>query len=69
MNEEINELYKSHSDGQRKYTYFLLAVSASVVAFAMQKTEGLKLTYSLIPLGMSIILFGISFYFGARSLN
>ncbi len=62
------EIHRQHRTGQDKYTYFLLAVTASVVAFAVQKTDDLKITYSLIPLGFAILLWGLSFYFGIKNL-
>lgn len=65
---ELMELHKQHRTGQEKYTYFLLAVTASAVAFAIQKTDGLKITYSLIPLGGAVLLWGLSFYFGVKNL-
>lgn len=62
------EIHRQHRTGQDKYTYFLLAVTASAVAFAVQKTAGLKITYSLIPLGAAVLLWGLSFYFGVKNL-
>lgn len=66
---DLLQFHKQHSIGQERYTYFLLAVTASAVAFAVQKTGGLKITYSLIPLGAAIFLWGISFYCGVKNIN
>ncbi|MEE8058516.1 MAG: hypothetical protein V3T17_11870 [Pseudomonadales bacterium] len=66
--EELLEIHKQHRTGQDKYTYFLLAVTASAVAFSIQKTDGLKITCSLIPLGVAVLFWGISFYFGVKNL-
>ena len=62
--EALLEMIRQHRTGQDKYSYFLLAVTASAVAFAVQKTDGLGITYSLIPLGAAVLLWGLSFYFG-----
>jgi hypothetical protein len=62
------EIHKQHRTGQDKYTYFLLAVAASAVAFSVQKTDGMKIAYSLIPLGGAILLWGLSFYFGVKNI-
>ncbi len=65
---ELLEIHKQHRSGQDKYTYFLLAVTASAVAFAVQKTSGLSLSWSMLPLGFAVLLWGISFYFGCKNL-
>ena len=65
---ELLELHKRHQIGQEKYTYFLLAVTASAVTFAIQKTDGLIITLSLLPLGGAVLLWGLSFYFGIKNL-
>ncbi len=67
-NSELLELQKQHQITQDKYTYFLLAITASAIAFSIQKTETLKITYSLIPLGFAVLVWGISFYFGVKSI-
>jgi hypothetical protein len=65
---DLMELHRQHRTGKDKYTYFLLAVTASAVAFAIQKTDGSKITYSLLPLGAAVLLWGLSFYFGVKDL-
>jgi hypothetical protein len=67
-NQDLMEIHRQHSTGQDKYTYFLLAVTASAVAFAVQKTSGLKITYSLFPLAFAVLLWGVSFFFGCKNL-
>jgi hypothetical protein len=67
--QSLIELHKQHRTGHDKYTYFLLAVTASAVAFAVQKTTGIKITWSLIPIGIAVIFWGCSFYFGCRNLQ
>ena len=62
------EIHRQHRSGQDKYTYFLLAITASVVAFSVQKTSGLKLVWPMLPLGFAVLFWGISFYFGCKSL-
>jgi len=63
---EIFELYKQHQTGQDKYTYFLLATAAAAIAFAVQKTEGLRLSWWLLPSGAAILCRGASFSSDAR---
>ena len=66
--QDLLEIHKQHRTGQDKYTYFLLAVTASAVAFSVQKTTGLKITFSLLPLAAAVLFWGISFYFGCKNL-
>lgn len=66
--QDILEIHKQHRTGQDKYTYFLLAVTASAVAFAVQKTSDITITWSLFPLGLAVLLWGISFFFGCKNL-
>ena len=68
-NKELFELYKQHATGQEKYTYFLLAAAASALAFAVQKTADLCLSWWLLPAGAAALAWGISFYFGCRNLT
>src|SRR3972149_4298959 len=67
--QSLIEIHKQHRTGQDKYTYFLLAVTASAVAFSVQKTTGLKLSWSQLPLGMAVLMWGLSFYFGCKNLT
>jgi len=67
-NKEIFEMYKQHHAGQDKYTYFLLATTAAAMAFAVQKTEGLLLSWWLLPVGLAIVCWGVSFFFGCKHL-
>lgn len=68
VDEQLIEIHRQHRTGQDKYSYFLLAVTASAVAFAVKNTDGLKITYSLIPLGAAVLLWCVSFYFGVKNL-
>ena len=68
VDNDLIEIHRQHRTGQEKYTYFLLAVTASAIAFAVQKTSGLKLTWSMVPLGLAVVLWGLSFYFGCKNL-
>lgn len=62
------ELRREHQAAKDKYTYFLLAVAASAVAFAVQKTSGLRLSYWLLPVGIAAACWGVSFFFGCKNL-
>lgn len=65
----IKELHQQLNTTVHKYTYFLLAVSAAAVAYAIKLTTGSILSYSMLPLGLAILNWGLSFYSGCRQLN
>lgn len=67
--EKIIELHKQQSESQSKYTYFLLAVAASALAFSVQKTTGQKLSWSMLPLGLADLCWGISFFLGCKYVS
>ena len=54
---------------QDKYTYFLLAVSASAIALSVQITKDDIFSINLIPLGLAVIFWALSFYFGCRYIQ
>ena len=66
---ELLELYKQHRAGQDKYAYLLMAIVASAIAFTVNKTTGLKVTFTDVPLGLSVVFWGLSFYFGCKYIN
>lgn len=67
--ENLRELYKQSRSTQDKFTYFLLAVSASAIAFSVQQVSDRTFGYSLIPLGVALLLWGISFYCGCLNIK
>ena len=67
--EKIMELHKQHRESQSKYTYFILAVAASAIAFAVQKTSGSTYTWFQLPLGGAITFWSLSFYYGCRNID
>ena len=68
MNNAISELHKAHQTGQEKYTYFLLAAAGAAIGFAIQKTEGLTLSWWLLPVALATVCWGLSFYFGCKNV-
>jgi len=69
VQEETIELYRQLRTSQDKYAYFLLAAVGASIAFALNQTQGLSLEKSQIPLAISILLWGLSFFFGCRHLQ
>ncbi len=57
-------LFKAHRDTQEKYCYFLLAASGAAIGFALSQTQNAKISWWQIPLGISVLFWGLSFIFG-----
>ena len=66
--DDLQYPHQQHRVGQDKYTYFLLAVTASAIAFAVQKTDTSIITSSLIPIGIAVLSWCGSFYCGCKNL-
>jgi len=60
-------LSKQLAEAQTKYTYFLLAVAASAIALVVQRTTGRSLNLSMIPLGLAVLCWSVSFFSGCRN--
>lgn len=60
-------LSKQLAEAQSKYTYFLLAVAASAIALAIQRTTGCPLNWNMIPLGLAVACWAGSFFAGCRN--
>lgn len=67
--EQTMELYRQLRTSQDKYVYFLLAAVGAAIAFALNQTQGLAISESQIPLGISITSWGLSFFFGCQNLG
>lgn len=67
--EEIRQLHNQLRTSQDKYVYFLLAVTASAIAFSVQITKDSIFSLTLIPLGISVICWALSFFCGCRHIQ
>jgi hypothetical protein len=67
--EKYLEVYRQLRSHQDKYIYFMLAASASAIAYALNRAQDKPLTLFLIPWGLALLLWGMSFYFGCRHLQ
>jgi len=67
--EYLLEVYRQQRTHQDKYIYFILAAAASAIAYALNRAQDRSLTPILIPWGIALLLWGLSFYFGCRHLN
>ncbi|MDN8616454.1 hypothetical protein [Variovorax ginsengisoli] len=69
LDDKLTDLHKLHAAGQEKYTYFVLAASGASIAFAVQKTEGLPLSWWLVPAGLAVLSWAASFWLGVRAID
>ncbi len=65
--DSMQEIHNQYYNEQHKYTYFMLAAAVSAIGFAIQKTSGMKITYSMLPAGFAVISWGLSFFCGAQN--
>lgn len=68
MTSELKKhLSQQLAEAQSKYTYFLLAIAASAIALAVQRTTGRSLAWSMVPLGLAVACWAGSFFAGCRN--
>lgn len=67
--ENLREVFKALREAQNRYAYFLLAAAGAAIGFALNKTEDLGLEWSQVPLGIAVLAWALSFYFGCRQLS
>lgn len=65
--ENVREVYRNLQSSQDKYIYFILASTVAAIGFSITQTQDLALSYTQIPLGLSLICWGLSFFFGCRN--
>lgn len=67
--EEQRDIQRQYRQEQNKYTYFLIALSVSAIAFSVQKTINEPLLLRQIPLGLAVLFWAGSIYTGLTLLK
>jgi hypothetical protein len=67
--ENAREVFRALRDAQTRYTYFLLAAAGAAIALAVNKTDGVAVAWSQLPLALAVANWGASFFFGCRHLH
>jgi hypothetical protein len=62
-------LFAAHRGAQEKYDYFLLTAAGASVAFAVNQTQGAKLSWFQVPLAAAVLAWGLSFFWGCIRLR
>ena len=66
--DNVRYLHSRLTEGQSKYAYFLLAAAAAGIALAMKETTGQALARDHAVLGLAVLSWALSFYFGCEYL-
>ena len=64
--QSFHDLRKSQNESLEKYAYFLLAAAGAAIGYSLSKTDNKFLGWNLMPLGMAVLSWGLSFYFGCK---
>jgi hypothetical protein len=64
-----DEIFRQHRTAEDRYTYFLLAAAAAGIGLAVQRTTGAVLAWSMLPIGLAVACWGLSFYCGCVHLQ
>jgi len=62
-------LYTTHRAIQDKHVYFLLAAAGASIGFAITRTNDAALHWAQVPLGLAVLCWGLSFYYGCRNVD
>ena len=54
---------------QEKYHYFLLAAAGAAIGFAVQKTDGIALSWWLLPVACATMSWALSFWCGCMAIR
>ena len=69
MNDARSELQRQHTESQRKYTYFMIAVSGACISCAIEKGIGVPLSWYLSLLALAVFFWASSFYCGCKCIT
>jgi hypothetical protein len=69
MSDDRLELFRTHRAAQEKYIYFILAAAGAAIALVLNQTKDSKLEWAMLPLGLAVLCFGLSFIFGCQHLR
>ena len=63
------EIVKQLREGQNKYTYFIFSITIASIAFAINISSNLALSYYHIPLGIALLSWSYSIYSGFKYIR
>lgn len=68
MKEQL-ELHKEFREKQEKYAYYFVALCVASIGFSITQTTGQSLKWIQLPLGISVLSWGISIFCGLRYIG
>lgn len=69
MTQEIEVQFRARSDEMRqKYIYFILTATGACIGFAVTQSRDIYFALTVIPLGLALVAWALSFFCGCRSL-
>ncbi|MGO4699791.1 hypothetical protein [Dyella sp. 2RAB6] len=63
------DLVKAHNDAHTQFTYFMLGAAGASIGYALTKLDGQQSSYWLIPGGVALLLWMISFFSGCMMIT
>lgn len=69
MMKEQEEIRTQYRQQQEKYIYYIIALCVAAIGFSVHKTIGLPLKWTQVPLGIAVLSWGMSIYYGLRFLR
>lgn len=67
--DEQKELRDAFRQQQERFVYYVIALSVTTIGFSIYKTTRQSLKWSQIPLGLSVLTWGLSIYYGLSFLK
>jgi hypothetical protein len=68
MDQQI-EIEKQFRQQQEKLVYYIIGLSVAAIGFSVHKTSGQFLKLSQIPLGLSVLCWGLSIFLGFKFMK
>ncbi len=68
-NRDLLELQKLHFESHNKYVYFLLGATGAALGYALQKLDGLAMTWWVAPGIFATLCWLASFYAGCKRIT
>lgn len=69
MTQEVELQFRSRADEMRqKYIYFILTATGACIGFAVTQSRDAHFTLIILPLGLAMISWAMSFFCGCRGL-
>lgn len=69
LDDGLSDLHKAHTAAHEKYTYWLLAAAGAGIGFAVQKTDGVALSWWALPIAAATFLWAGSFFCGCKNVE